>query len=286
LKSGQTLYLAGGAYVKGWIEENGLTSVTVRGRGILSAENRPEGQGGISKQTIYFNGNSANLLIEGITFIQAKGFSCTTRGVSNVVRNCKIVGNWVPTTDGFVLHERGLIEDCFIKADDDSIKLYGSHGVARRCVIWQMENGGVFQFGWSQQNASDCRVSDMDIIRTEWTTTDRDARGIFASVGLAGAGGGHLFENIRVERGGGRIISLNLKPNSGATWTNVVIRNLTVDNWKPVQGQINGAGFSGITFENFQLNGEPVTNAAKAEIKIMNGADNIQFSAAPGKAGK
>jgi hypothetical protein len=282
LKSGQTLYLAGGAYVKGWIEENGLTNVTVRGRGIISAENRPEGKGGISKQTIYFNGDCADLLVEGITFIQAKGFSCTTRGVSNVVRNCKIVGNWVPTTDGFVLHDRGLIEDCFIKADDDAIKLYGSHGLARRCVIWQMENGGVFQLGWTRQNATGCRVEDMDIIRTEWTTTDRDARGIIASVGLEGAGGNHVFDNIRVERGGGRIISLNLKADSQATCTNLVIRNLSVENWQPVQGQINGAGFRGITFENCRLNGEPVTSAAQSGIKLLNGAGDLLFKAKPG----
>lgn len=281
LKSGQTLYLAGGAYVMGWVEENDLTDVTVRGRGIISAENRPGGEGGINRQTIYFNGDCANLLVEGITFIQAKGFTCTTRGGSNVVRNCKVVGNWLPTTDGFVLHERGVIEDCFIKANDDAIKIYGSHGVARRCVIWQMENGGVFQLGWGNQNASHCRVSDIDIIRTEWTTTDRDARGIIASVGLGGDGGHHVFENIRVERGGGRIISLNLNPASKASCTGILVRNLTVSNWRPVQGQINGAGFAGITFENFLLNGGLVTNADQGGLRILNGASDIRFVVTP-----
>jgi hypothetical protein len=183
----------------------------------------------------------------------------------------------VPTTDGFVLHERGLIEDCFIKADDDAIKVYGSYGVARRCVIWQMENGGVFQLGWGNQNAAHCRVSDMDIIRTEWTTTDRDARGVIASVGLGGSGGNHLFENIRVERGGGRIISLNLKPESKATSTNILIRDFTVANWQPVQGQINGRGFGGITFENFRLNGQLATNAAQGGVKLLNGAGAPAF---------
>jgi hypothetical protein len=281
VRSGQTVYLAGGAYVKGWIEENNLTNVTVRGRGIISAENRPAAGRGLDKQTIYFNGNGANILVEGITFIQSKGFSCTTRGVSNVVRNCKVVGNWVPTTDGFKLDDYGVVEDCFIKADDDAIKLYGSHGLARRCVIWQMENGGVFQFGWSNQNASHCRVEDMDIIRTEWTTTERDARGIIASVGLGGIGGNHVFDGIRVERGGGRIISLNLKPNSGAMWTNVLIRDLTVDHWQPVQGQVNGAGFSSITFENFKLNGQLITAPAPANLKILNGAKDIRFITRP-----
>jgi len=176
-----------------------------------------------------------------------------------------------------VMDDFGMVEDCFIKADDDAIKLYGSHGVARRCVIWQMENGGVFQLGWTRQNAAGCRVSEVDIIRTEWTTTDRDARGIIASVGLGGSGGNHVFENIRVERGGGRIISLNLKPGSNATCTNVLIRNLTVENWKPVEGQINGAGFSGITLENFLLNGQWVTNASQAGIKILNGARDVRF---------
>jgi hypothetical protein len=282
LSSSQTLYLAGGAYVKGWIEERDLHNVTVRGRGILSAENRPaDRRGGLNKQTLYLDGEGSGLCVEGITFIQSKGFSCTLRGSSNVVRNCKIVGNWVPTTDGFVMDDHGLIEDCFIKADDDAIKLYGSHGVARRCVIWQMENGGVFQLGWTSQNAVGCRVEDMDIIRTEWTTTDRDARGIIASVGLGGAGGQHLFENIRVERGGGRLLSLNLKQGSTATCTHIVIRNFLVDNWSPVEGQINGAGFSGITLENFRLNGEWITDAEQLPIKLLNGAAPVTVRRQP-----
>ena len=264
-----------------WRRVLSLRDVKVHGRGIISAEKRPGGQGGVSKQTIHFNGDGANLLVEGITFVQSQGFACTARGVSNVIRNCKVVGNWHPTTDGFVMDDFGMVEDCFIKADDDAIKLYGSHGVARRCVIWQMENGGVFQLGWTRQNAAGCRVSEVDIIRTEWTTTDRDARGIIASVGLGGSGGNHVFENIRVERGCGRIISLNLKPGSNATCTNVLIRNLTVENWKPVEGQINGAGFSGITFKNFRLNGHSVTNAAQAGIEILNGARDIRFLRKP-----
>jgi len=277
LESGQTLYLAGGAYVKGWVKENDLRDVRVGGRGILSAESRPGGRGGVNKQTMAFDGNGANIVVEGLTFIQQQGFACTVRGEGHVVRGVKIIGNWHPTTDGVVVGNGGLVEDCFIKADDDSIKLYGSNVTVRRCVIWQMENGGVLQHGWTRQNAAGNHVYDMDIIRTEWTTTGRDARGVISSVGLNGSGGNHVFEDIRVDGGGGRIISMNTKRGSNATWSNVVIRNLTVNNWNPVEGQISGSGIQGITFENFKLNGQYVTDPNQANLKILNGASDIRF---------
>ena len=33
-----------------------------------------------------------------------------------------------------------MIEDCFVKVNDDAIKLYESNTVVRDCVIWQLEN--------------------------------------------------------------------------------------------------------------------------------------------------
>jgi hypothetical protein len=275
MNSGQTLYLAGGAYVKGWVNESGVNNLKIQGRGILSAEDRPYEGSGLNSKTLGLESSSGGHLVEGVTFIQAKGFSCTLRGNNNLVRNFKIVGSWTPTTDGVNTGANSIVEDSFIQACDDTVKIYDNNTIARRLVIWQMENGGVFQHGWGNQNCTGAHVYDIDILRTEWTTTDRDARGIIASVGMSGTGGNHLFENIRVERGGGRIMSMN---DQDATWANVTIRNLTIENWSPVQGRINGPKIHDIYFENFKLNGQFITNAAQANQQILNGAYNITFA--------
>jgi hypothetical protein len=80
INSGQTLYLAGGAYVKGWIEESGLNSVKILGRGILSAEDRPDTGAGLDTKTISLEGGNGNHVVDGITLIQSVGFTCTLRG--------------------------------------------------------------------------------------------------------------------------------------------------------------------------------------------------------------
>jgi hypothetical protein len=56
------------------------------------------------------------------------------------VRNVKLLGwNWLG--DGVFAGRRAVVEDSFIKANDDSIKAYMSHSIFRRCTVWQLDNG-------------------------------------------------------------------------------------------------------------------------------------------------
>jgi hypothetical protein len=56
------------------------------------------------------------------------------------VRNVKLLGwNWLG--DGVFAGRRAVVEDSFIKANDDSIKAYMSHSMFRRCTVWQLDNG-------------------------------------------------------------------------------------------------------------------------------------------------
>ncbi|CAC5410380.1 unnamed protein product [Mytilus coruscus] len=49
--------------------------------------------------------------------------------------------------------------------------LYNDDAVIRNCVVWQAQNGAVFQTGWwTQRHMQHVRVSDIDIIHTDWCT--------------------------------------------------------------------------------------------------------------------
>jgi hypothetical protein len=168
--SGQTIYLEGGAYVKGTLTGHNVRNVTVRGRGILSGIDIPRkpGVAGIPWNLIQFDG-SGDQSVEGITCIQPPHFVLLSRG-QFTVKNAKLFG-WYHQTDGWGGGDQALIEDSFLKVNDDVVKFYGENQIARRLVIWQQVNGAPFQLGWGgdSQNATQCLAEDITIIRTENT---------------------------------------------------------------------------------------------------------------------
>jgi hypothetical protein len=170
VKSGQTIYLEGGAYVKGTITGRNVDNVTIRGRGILSGIDIPRkpGVAGIPWNLIQFDG-SGSQTVEGITCIQPPHFVLLSRGNFSV-RNTKLFG-WYHQTDGWGGGDDSLIEDSFLKVNDDVVKFYGQNQTARRLTIWQQVNGAPFQLGWggNGQTATNCLAEDITIIRTENT---------------------------------------------------------------------------------------------------------------------
>jgi hypothetical protein len=169
IKSGQTVYIPGGAYVKGSITAEGASDITVRGRGILSGLGyaRRPGTAGIPFNTVMFNGSGDRQLIEGITVTNPTHFCLLSRG-KLTTRHVKLFG-WWHQTDGWGGGDGSVIEDSFLKVNDDSVKLYGRDQIARRLVIWQQVNGAPFQLGWggAGQRATNCLVEDIDLIANE-----------------------------------------------------------------------------------------------------------------------
>jgi hypothetical protein len=166
IKSGQTVYIPGGAYVKGTITADGASRIAVRGRGILSGlgyARRPN-IAGIPFNSVMFNGPGDDQLIEGITVTNPQHFCLLSRG-RLTTRNVKLFG-WWHQTDGWGGGDGSSIEDSFIKVNDDSVKLYGKNQTARRLVIYQQVNGAPFQLGWggASQRAQNCLVEDIDVV--------------------------------------------------------------------------------------------------------------------------
>lgn len=91
MKSNQTLYLAGGAYVYGQIRAENLENITIRGRGIISGEiydRRAEAEYTLPIELRFCK----NVKIEGITLLDPAGWAVTLYHSENVnIDNLKII---------------------------------------------------------------------------------------------------------------------------------------------------------------------------------------------------
>jgi hypothetical protein len=185
LKTGQTVYIPGGAYVRGTLAAEGASDLTVRGRGVLSGLGYPRRPGpqSIPYNSIMFNGPGQRQTVEGITVTNPQHFCLLSRGTL-AARNVKLFG-WWHQTDGWGGGDGSSIEDSFIKVNDDSVKLYGRNQTARRLVIYQQVNGAPFQLGWggATQAAFNCLVEDIDLVACDAADkTQREANQAFLNL--------------------------------------------------------------------------------------------------------
>lgn len=124
LTSNQTLYLAGGAVVKGSVTAKG-DNITIRGRGILDGNDWEWRKG--PGHMVSMQG-CRNVALQDIVIRGAWGWTVVPQGCSNVrIRNLKICNSRVQNDDGInpCNSQDVHISDCFIRSDDDCIALKG-----------------------------------------------------------------------------------------------------------------------------------------------------------------
>jgi hypothetical protein len=275
IKEGQTVYLAGGAYVKGKFTSHDASNIVIRGRGVLSGEDFEKG----SEHLIHLKGyGTRNTQIEGITLVSSPLYNTLTEGAGNTIRNVKMI-SWHFSTDGVAAGPDSLVEDCFFKVNDDAFKLYWSNMIVRDCVIWQMENGAPFQISWNMpgQN-SGVHVYDIDVIRVEheW---DNDNEAVFNAIhGGTGHMSDYLFENIRIENAHWCLFKLQMKktifapPEGWGQISNLTFRNITVDGPMRQPNIIRGHSpehqIYDVTFENVKVNDKFITSPETGNFQI------------------
>ncbi len=139
----QTLYLAGGAVVKGGIQAEG-DNIRISGRGILDGSDW-EWRKGPTSCVLMIHGT--NVEVSGITIRGASHWTIVPRESRNVtVRDVKICGARVQNDDGInpCNSQDVVIRDCFIRTDDDCVALKGlelNGGNVERitvenCTLW------------------------------------------------------------------------------------------------------------------------------------------------------
>lgn len=288
-KSGQTIYLAGGAFVKGLIRGENVKNVTVRGRGILSG--RKYGHTG-GRHILFEGEQSIGITIKGITIVDAPGFYVTTRGPGTHVKNIKGIGWWF-NTDGIVTGPDGLIEDCFLKCNDDAIKLYYSGMEVYRTTIWQMENGAPFQISWNMTGEqSGFVVKDCDVIHCDHAWDNTNTAVFDAIHGGSGHMSDYLFEDIRIENCDWRLVSIQVRPNKFSrsdtlgTISNVHFKNVSINTsggkalkrLNIIQGHDENSMVQDFLFEDLKINGRYISNAREGRFEIsQRTTKNIEF---------
>lgn len=159
--TGQTVYLAPGALVKGRIEVNNATGVTIHGRGTLDA--RGYSQRNEKTSAILFD-RCQDVHVEGIG-IRGGSWWMTlfllTRNAS--IQDVSLLGKTV-NTDGIDIDgvENFVARNCFIRCEDDG---FGWHALdaeangepltenclAEDCVIWNTKAGNGLRIGASME---------------------------------------------------------------------------------------------------------------------------------------
>ena len=157
LKTGDTLYLDEGAWVRGRVEAKDAKHVRILGRGVIDmggvqAETAPvdeeERRRLVREVKIVENAKRFNLMnfsfcddlrIEGVTLLDSMTWNIVLFGCRGVViDNVKTLGNWRYNADGYdLMNSRDVtIRNCFLRTFDDAIVLKGFSGAFVR------DNGG------------------------------------------------------------------------------------------------------------------------------------------------
>ncbi|XP_064614640.1 dextranase-like [Liolophura sinensis] len=270
------VYLAPGAFLQGGFITTASHPVNITGRGIMSGAIYPFHDNRFVWGLVNMDKGS-NHLLEGVTLVDSPQFFYRGQSSFNTVRNVKMLAPWTYNSDGVGIGMDGLVEDSFIWANDDTFKVYQSNLVVRRCVVWQAQNGAVFQMGWwPDRRMRNATLSNIDVIHTDWCTFRGENCRISDNDAVLDLGGQTNdfetsdveFRNIRIEDPCPRTIYYQMSDGAVGSVSNFRFLNWTMAP-QPLDAAlhnvISGSRESRITdwqFVNFTIGGNCITNPA------------------------
>ena len=270
--SGKTVYIAGGAIVKGKGRGGPVfllrgTNIVLRGRGIIDGSLCPTH----SRNLVKVEG--ADISLEGVILRDSSIWTVPIRKSDRVsVKNLKLIG-YRANSDGIdICNSRDVtVDGCFIRTLDDLIVVKSDKGqgevrriVAKNCVLWNEVAHALSVGAELRENVDDVLFADCDVIHDkgrEWTLRvfHCDAARI----------SNIRFENLRIEESP-RLISLWI---GKFVWTrdeergqirDVSFRNITATA-DPLRVELKGydAGHTveNVNFDRVTVNGRPLVPA-------------------------
>jgi hypothetical protein len=140
LKSGQTLYLAGGAVLRGAVHAAGQENIRILGRGIITGDGYDRWKDTLVPINIV---NCQNVTIRDVTLIEPAAWCLNLNHSRDItVSGVNIIG-WCSNSDGITIQscERVAVDNCFVRSWDDSLVVKGYDGDSRGihfrgCVLW------------------------------------------------------------------------------------------------------------------------------------------------------
>jgi hypothetical protein len=220
VKTGQTLYLAGGAVVHARVIGWEANDVTICGRGILHL-------GHVPVPTVIVPGQvfpamlaltrCHGLRMEGITLLDAAVWTVVLKECSDVrISNIKIVNGRYYSTDGInpVNCQDVAIEDCFFRCTDDNISVKGLNWglpsrniLVERCTFWSDNNNAIVVGPESKCSLlENVTFRNCDIL---YVHDNQEIKAAMSVIQLDDTSMTNVtFEDIRVERAQGRLVNI------------------------------------------------------------------------------
>ena len=269
----------------------------IEGRGVLSGDklkHPPQATDALAMLNLC----GSHITVRGIHIVNPPTYMvninpCWTMcyGGHALVDNVKAI-SWFGTGDGIMVGPDSHVRDSYVRANDDSLKLYSSNTLWERNLIWQNSNGYSFMMSWNTVlPARNLTIRDCTVVRSE-------SKAVFgAQHGGGGALSGYLFENIVVEGDVQKPFSIAVKTNpwggsADGTIRDIVFRNITFTGSSKSHSVLKGhgpaagpGGMSNFSFVGLSIGGARVTSAAEGQFDIDSASvANVSFKSDDGAA--
>ena len=214
LASNESIYIAGGAVVRGTILAENAENVSIRGRGVLDGSDETKATGPMIELR-----QCKGARVEGIVILNNRGWTVIPRHSQNITfDNIKMIA-WNNNSDGIdiVGSKDVTIRASFFRNNDDCIPIKaagegsdsapppperraGSHYdvenvLASECVFWKAQGGNAFEIGFELRTSviRNIVLRNSDIIHVQGGAAFSIHNGDWADVSDI------EFDNIRVE---------------------------------------------------------------------------------------
>lgn len=261
VKSGQTVYVEGGAWVYGTFAlDVDAKDVNILGRGVISSQKlgKKSNAENIPFSTIYAPGTVGNCTIEGVTITDPAHF-CIITYIKNNTSNVKLFGWWYQT-DGWGGGDFSTLENSFMKVNDDNVKVYHRKQSVKNLVLYQQINGAPFQLSWGNHGGAESVVDGVELVACNVSVDSKPGNADLVNLRHHGKGmviRDLAFRNITADQGVYRIIGLN--NDMGGVIRDVRLENIRLSKapFEPGFIYLSGGGSVGnIQITNLQVKGK------------------------------
>lgn len=294
IPSNKTLYLEGGALLRGPVVIDKAENVKVLGRGIVDQPDR-------GFEVIY----SKNVTIDGPIVANPKHYTVFCgQSAGLVVRNLKTFSadKWSDGLD-FMSCSDVIVDDVFLRTSDDSIAIYGHrwnfYGDARNVLVTNATlwadvahpiNIGLH--GDAEKSAAGEVIENLLFRNIDILEHDEDDPNYQGAMAINPSDRNLvrnvLFDDIRVDDfQEGQLVNLRVVYNPkysaapGRGIENILFRNISYtganDHVSVIAGYDDARRVREVRFENLRINGRKILDAAEANIDIGEHADNVRF---------
>lgn len=286
LERGMTLYLEGGAVLRGGVIAEEASDIAIRGRGIIDGSLHSHDAAGRTRLVHLVACD--RVLVEGITILDGRNWQVMPAGCDDVtIRGVKIVSDW-RSDDGIDLVgcRNVTVERCFIRTRDDCVAIkafptdheragHPSHDLLiRDSVFWNAEWGNALEIGYETRTDSISGVTfrNCDVIHCE---AER-----FGSGGVLTIHNGDralvcdvLYEDIRVEDAQEKLVDFKVcfdrysRDETRGRIRDVTLRRVHVTGGGFPLSILQGFGrdhlVENVMFEDVRIHGAPVHSAGE-----------------------